>query len=112
MPKTITVRIDDEVYDIFKRAADGQKRTISNYLEFATLNYTVNETIVDDNEMSEILSFGKDLKKRMGLHFEMFKNRNQVICKARERNPLRWSSKIRQYKISEIEVLNSAKKSA
>ncbi|HPX27357.1 MAG TPA: CopG family transcriptional regulator [Treponemataceae bacterium] len=63
MPKTITVRIDDEVYDIFKRAADGQKRTISNYLEFATLNYTVNESIVDDNEMSEILSFGKDLKK-------------------------------------------------
>ena len=63
MPKTITVRIDDEVYDIFKRAADGQKRTISNYLEFATLNYTINETIVDDNEMSEILSFGKDLKK-------------------------------------------------
>jgi predicted transcriptional regulator len=63
MPKTITVRIDDEVYDIFKRAADGQKRTISNYLEFATLNYTVNESIVDDNEMSEILSFAKDLKK-------------------------------------------------
>ena len=63
MPKTITVRIDDEVYDIFKKAADGQKRTISNYLEFATLNYTVNESIVDDNEMSEILSFGKDLKK-------------------------------------------------
>ena len=43
----------------------------------------------------------------MGLHFEMFKNRNQVICKARERNPLRWSSKIRQYKISKFEVLNS-----
>jgi len=63
MPKTITVRIDDEVYDIFKRAADGQKRTISNYIEFATLNYTINETIVDDNEMSEILSFGKDLQK-------------------------------------------------
>jgi len=63
MPKTITVRIDDEIYDIFKRAADGQKRTISNYLEYATLNYTVNETVVDDNEMSEILSFGKELKK-------------------------------------------------
>lgn len=30
-------------------------------------------------------------QKRMGLHFKMFKNRNQVICKARERNPLRWS---------------------
>ena len=63
MPKTITVRIEDHIYDIFKKAADGQKRTISNYLEFATLNYTVNETIVDDTEMAEILSFEKDIKK-------------------------------------------------
>ena len=63
MSKTITVRIDDSVYEIFKKAADGQKRTISNYLEFATLNYTVNETVVDDSEMQEILSFEEDLKK-------------------------------------------------
>ena len=63
MPKTITVRIDDSIYDIFKKAADGQKRTISNYLEYATLNYIVNETVVDDTEMSEILSFSKDIKK-------------------------------------------------
>jgi predicted transcriptional regulator len=63
MPKTITVRIDDSVYDIFKKAADGQKRTISNYLEYATLNYIVNETVVDDTEMNEILSFSKDIKK-------------------------------------------------
>jgi len=61
--KTITVRLEDSVYQIFKRAADGQKRTISNYLEFATLNYTVNETIVDDVEMNEILGFEKDIKK-------------------------------------------------
>ena len=63
MAKTITVRIDDEIYNIFKKAAEGQKRTISNYLEYATLNYTVNETVVDDNEMNEIMSFGKDLRK-------------------------------------------------
>ena len=51
MTRTITVRIDDSTYDIFKLAADGQKRTISNYLEYATLNYTMNEMIVDDIEM-------------------------------------------------------------
>lgn len=61
MSKTITVRIDDTVYDIFKKAADGQKRTISNYLEFATLNYIVSETVVHDSEMNEILSFSKDI---------------------------------------------------
>ena len=63
MTKTITVRIDDSTYDIFKLAADGQKRTISNYLEYATLNYTMNETIVDDIEMNEILKYEEDIKK-------------------------------------------------
>ena len=63
MARTITVRIDDSTYDIFKLAADGQKRTISNYLEYATLNYTMNETVVDDTEMNEILKHEKDIKK-------------------------------------------------
>ena len=63
MAKTITVRIDDSTYDIFKLAAVGQKRTISNYLEYATLNYTMNETFVDDMEMTEILKYEKDIKK-------------------------------------------------
>ena len=63
MARTITVRIDDRTYDIFKLAAAGQKRTISNYLEYATLNYTMNETIIDDIEMNEILKYEKDIKK-------------------------------------------------
>ena len=63
MARTITVRIDDSTYDIFKLAADGQKRTISNYLEYATLNYTMNEILVDDMEMNEILKYEKDIKK-------------------------------------------------
>lgn len=63
MAKTITVRLEDSVYEIFKKAAAGQKRTISNYIEYATLNFTVNETVVDDVEMNEILAFEKDIKK-------------------------------------------------
>jgi predicted transcriptional regulator len=63
MAKTITLRLDDNVYEMFKKAAEGQKRTISNYLEYATLNFTVNETVVDDIEMAEILSFEKEIKK-------------------------------------------------
>ena len=63
MTKTITVRMDDAVYDIFKKAAEGQKRTISNYIEYATLQYTVNEAVVDDSEMEEIIGFDKDIQK-------------------------------------------------
>ena len=58
--ETIKILIN---YDIFKLAANGQKRTISNYLEYATLNYTMNETIVDDIEMNEILKYEEDIKK-------------------------------------------------
>jgi uncharacterized protein (DUF1778 family) len=61
MSKTITVRLDENIYELFKKAADGQKRTISNYIEYATLNYTVNETVVDDHEMKEILQFESEI---------------------------------------------------
>lgn len=61
MTKTITLRINEDMYDLFKKVADGQKRTISNYLEFAALNYTINDTVVDDIEMEEILSYQKDI---------------------------------------------------
>lgn len=66
MPKTITIRIDDSVYDIFKKAADGERRTISNFIEFAALSYVTNEIRVSDQEMKEILSDASlvsDLKK-------------------------------------------------
>ena len=55
MPKTITMRIDDHIYEILKKAADGERRSISNFIEYATLAYLTNEIYVDDDEMSEIL---------------------------------------------------------
>lgn len=55
MPKTITIRLDDAVYDIFKKAADGERRTVSNFIEYATLAYLTNEIHVSDREMDEIL---------------------------------------------------------
>jgi predicted transcriptional regulator len=63
MAKTITLRVDDNVYNTLKRAAEGDRRTISNFIEYATVNYIFNSTTVDDAEMNEILLFEKDLKK-------------------------------------------------
>lgn len=56
MPKTITIRLDDSTYDIFKKAADGERRSISNFVEFATLAYVTSEIYVSDQEMDDILS--------------------------------------------------------
>jgi uncharacterized protein (DUF1778 family) len=63
MSKTITIRIDDDTYDLFKKAATGERRTISNFIEYAAVNYLTTENYVSDSEMNEINKFSKDLRK-------------------------------------------------
>lgn len=54
--KTVTMRVDDAVYQMIQLAAQGQKRNISNFIEFATLQYLNSAQYVDNSEMAEILS--------------------------------------------------------
>lgn len=64
--KTVTVRVDDNVYNLLKKAADGERRTISNFMENASLSYLTNEIYVSDHEMDQILNDSqlvKSLKK-------------------------------------------------
>ena len=56
MAKTITLRVNDDIYQIIKTAADGQRRNLSNFIEFATLQYLTSTTYVDDAEMDLILN--------------------------------------------------------
>jgi uncharacterized protein (DUF1778 family) len=60
MAKTITIRTEDKVYSLFKNAAEGERRTISNFIEYAALSYLVHDISVSDEEMDEILE-DKDL---------------------------------------------------
>ena len=60
MAKTVTVRIDESTYKRIKSAADSERRTISNFMEYATLSYVENRTFVDNDEMRGI-SADKDL---------------------------------------------------
>ena len=62
--KTITVRVDDNVYNVLKKAADGERRTISNFIENASLSYLTSEIYVSDYEMEQIM---KDVKLVSGL---------------------------------------------
>ena len=64
--KTVTVRVDDNVYSLLKKAADGERRTISNFMENASLSYLTSELYVSDNEMDQIINDAqlvKSLKK-------------------------------------------------
>lgn len=74
MPKTITVRIDDKVYELFKKAADGERRTISNFIEYAALSYLTQDIQVSDDEMNGILA-DKDLLSNIRKGLKDIKNR-------------------------------------
>ncbi|MDC7228529.1 MAG: CopG family transcriptional regulator [Spirochaetales bacterium] len=56
MAKTITMRVDDDTYNLIKTAAEGDRRSISNFIEYATRAFLTEESFVSDNEMDEILA--------------------------------------------------------
>jgi uncharacterized protein (DUF1778 family) len=64
MGKTITIRIDDETYKKIKSAAESEKRTISNFMEYATIAYLENSNFVSDEEMIQIAE-DHDLMNRL-----------------------------------------------
>jgi predicted transcriptional regulator len=63
MPKTVTLRIDDKLLDRFKHHAEMENRSISNFIETATLRYIEETELVDEFEMSEILNNDNLLKR-------------------------------------------------
>ena len=62
MSKTVTIRLDDETYQMIRHAAEGQLRSISNFIEYAAISYLTEEAFVSDEEMGEILSDAALLK--------------------------------------------------
>lgn len=60
--KTLTIRVDDSTYNLLKKAADGEKRTVSNFIEYAAIRYLTSELYVSDEEMLEISDNTKLLK--------------------------------------------------
>jgi predicted transcriptional regulator len=54
MSKTITLRLDDKVYQRFKGIATRDNRPISNFIETAALRFVEEHEYVDEFEMAEI----------------------------------------------------------
>ena len=72
------MRVDDSSYDMIKLAADGQKRNLSNFIEFATMQYLTSSQFVDNDEMSEIMN-DKELVKNLMDGLNDFKNGDYTI---------------------------------
>jgi predicted DNA-binding protein len=64
MSKTVTLRIKEGSYEKIKDHAISENRTLSNFIETATLKYIDEVDMVDEFEMEEIAS-NADLLKRL-----------------------------------------------
>ena len=76
--KTVIMRVDDSIYQMIKSAAGGKRKNISDFIEYATLQYLTSSQYVNKNEMSEILS-DKKLVANLRLGFEEAKNGDYII---------------------------------
>lgn len=76
--KTVTMRVDDSVYNMIKTAADGQRRNISNFIEYATLQFLTSDGYVDEREMNEILA-DEELVKSLKNGLEELKNQEYTL---------------------------------
>ncbi len=72
------MRVDDSTYDMIKLAAEGQKRNLSNFIEFATMQYLTSSQFVENDEMSEIMN-DKELVKNLMDGLNDFKNGDYTI---------------------------------
>lgn len=64
MPKTITLRLKDDVYEILAQAAKAENRTIANLIETSALAKIREDQFVDDAELAEIMA-NHDLLQRI-----------------------------------------------
>jgi len=54
MSKTVTLRLNENIYELFRSLAESDNRTLSNFIETSTLRYIEEHEYVNDYEMEEI----------------------------------------------------------
>ena len=54
MSRTITLRLNENIYELFRAMAESDNRTLSNFIETSALRYIEEHEYVDEFEMDEI----------------------------------------------------------
>ena len=68
MSKTVTLRLKDNLYNLLRRLAEKDNRTLSNFIETATVRYIEEHEFADEYEKAEIRGnqeLNKSLKRGM-----------------------------------------------
>jgi uncharacterized protein (DUF1778 family) len=77
--KTLTMRLDDETYQTFVRAAQAERRSLANLVETAALRHIQESLFVDDAVMAEILSRPGLVKRLKGGSRDAQKRRGRFV---------------------------------
>ncbi len=64
MSKTVTLRVNDKIYNLFRNLAESENRSLSNFIETSVLRFLENNQFVDEYEMTEIQS-NQDLNRSL-----------------------------------------------
>ena len=54
MSKTVTLRLNERIYNVFRNLAISENRTLSNFIETSVLRFIEHNQFVDEYEMTEI----------------------------------------------------------
>ena len=54
MSKTVTLRIGEDIYLMFRAMAERENRPLSNFIETAAMRYVEEHELADELEMKEI----------------------------------------------------------
>ena len=64
MSKTVTLRLNDKIYKLFRNLAENENRPLSNFIETSVLRFIENNQFVDEYEMAEIQN-NQDLNRSL-----------------------------------------------
>lgn len=64
MPRTVTIRVDDKLYQMFRRLAQEDHRPLSNWLVVTTLHHLEECQLANAQEMAGIRG-DRDLVRRL-----------------------------------------------
>lgn len=55
MPKTVTLRLDDDNYSLLKEAAAAQRRSLASFIEYAAVRHLEESAFLEPTEEAERL---------------------------------------------------------
>ena len=80
MSKTVTLRLDDRVHKKFRTLAERDHRTLSNFIETATLRYIEQSQFMDEFEMDELLKNDEHNKSLKKAHRDMKGQKGRFVA--------------------------------